>query len=331
MADISAASGEQSAGVSQVSEAVVQLDQTTQQNAALVEQMAAAAQSLRQQADELARPPARATARSCTPAGIYYPKGSLKARLCVQSRQMLYAYCAEHGVAYRRCGKLILATDEGQRASLRSIAGRVLVNGAGDLRWPEGGEAMAMEPALRSDLENASGMGVCHAEVWEATVVAEGLWPRTADGTEFAVETVVNAASLQAPGLASRMAGPGVHLTLDLGGQANFGPDVQWFSGCRTLGTCRSIPPAAPASMPRLGTAGLHCLTEGWCLAMRASSPRSANRRTCGGFLNPGDADPRRGRAGPAVRYRMARVGQQPGHRRAGGESFAAVSGAGIV
>ncbi len=53
MSDISTASGEQSAGVGQVGEAVVQLDQTTQQNAALVEQMAAAANSLRQQADEL--------------------------------------------------------------------------------------------------------------------------------------------------------------------------------------------------------------------------------------------------------------------------------------
>jgi methyl-accepting chemotaxis protein len=55
MSDISTASGEQSAGVSQVGEAVVQLDQTTQQNAALVEEMSAAASSLRQQADELVK------------------------------------------------------------------------------------------------------------------------------------------------------------------------------------------------------------------------------------------------------------------------------------
>ena len=221
-------------------------------------------------------------------AGIYYPEGSLKARLCVEGRQRLYAYCGERGIAHQRCGKLIVATDEAQRGQLQAIARKAEANGVHDLRWLEGAEARAMEPALRcaaalhspstgiidshalmlalqGDLENAGGMVVCHAEVQEAAITPGGVWLRTADGTELTARTLVNAAGLHAPLLAARLqgfpqqfvpqafyakgnyftlsgrapfsrliypvpeaAGLGVHLTLDMGGQAKFGPDVQW-------------------------------------------------------------------------------------------------------
>ena len=54
-------------------------------------------------------------------AGLYYPPGSLKARLCVQGRDLLYAYCAERGIAHCRCGKLVVATNEAQVAYLLSL------------------------------------------------------------------------------------------------------------------------------------------------------------------------------------------------------------------
>ena len=68
-------------------------------------------------------------------AGLYYPTGSLKARLCVQGRDLLYAYCAAHGVPHRRCGKLLVATSPEQLAGLRSIQARAAANGVLDLRW----------------------------------------------------------------------------------------------------------------------------------------------------------------------------------------------------
>src|SRR5262245_62331106 len=62
-------------------------------------------------------------------AGIYYPRGSLKARLCVAGRQQLYEYCESHGVPHRRCGKLIVATSREQLSELEKIRGAAAANG----------------------------------------------------------------------------------------------------------------------------------------------------------------------------------------------------------
>jgi L-2-hydroxyglutarate oxidase LhgO len=225
-------------------------------------------------------------------AGIYYPAGSLKARLCVQGKALLYAYCAERGVAHSRLGKLIVATSPGQVAQLAGIQARAAANGVHDLRQISAAEARALEPALQcdaalvspstgivdshglmlalqGDMENAGGLLALLSPV-QSMGVGQGtashpLRVSTQDGTELAARFIVNAAGLSAVALALRIdgldtsllpqasyakgnyftlsgkapfsrliypvpehAGLGVHLTLDLGGQAKFGPDVQW-------------------------------------------------------------------------------------------------------
>jgi L-2-hydroxyglutarate oxidase LhgO len=84
-------------------------------------------------------------------AGIYYPAGSNKAAMCVDGREQLYAYCEAHGVPYSRCGKLIVATNPQEVATLEAIQAKARVNGVFDLVQLTQREAMALEPALRCD------------------------------------------------------------------------------------------------------------------------------------------------------------------------------------
>src|SRR3954470_1610212 len=61
--------------------------------------------------------------------GMYYPSGSLRARHCVEGRRRLYAYCESHGVPYRRCGKLIVATNLLEEAKIQGIFEQGTANG----------------------------------------------------------------------------------------------------------------------------------------------------------------------------------------------------------
>jgi L-2-hydroxyglutarate oxidase LhgO len=226
-------------------------------------------------------------------AGIYYPKGSLKARLCVEGKQLLYRYCSEHGVEHRRCGKLIVATSAGQTAELDAIQARARANGVGDLVRITAEAARELEPEIRcieALLSPSTGIIDSHGLMLSLLGEAEAngamlafnsplLRGRIAgNGVELEIGgnapvtilagTVINSAGLYAQRVAAAIAGfpsqnipptyyakgnyyslsgrapvsrliypvpepggLGVHITIDLAGQARFGPDVEWLNG----------------------------------------------------------------------------------------------------
>src|SRR5687768_1941260 len=81
-------------------------------------------------------------------AGIYYPRGSLKARSCVAGKERLYEYCVAHGVPHQRAGKLIVATNQDQEGELLSIQTKAHANGVSDVVWMTRQQAQALEPEL---------------------------------------------------------------------------------------------------------------------------------------------------------------------------------------
>src|SRR3954464_15534771 len=84
-------------------------------------------------------------------AGIYYPAGSLMARMCVAGKQALYSYCRDHGIPHRNCGKLIVATTANETEKLQSIKAHAEANGVRDMKVLNGEAARELEPALSCD------------------------------------------------------------------------------------------------------------------------------------------------------------------------------------
>ncbi|TIO38633.1 MAG: FAD-dependent oxidoreductase, partial [Mesorhizobium sp.] len=108
---------------------------------------------------------------------IYYPQGSLKARLCVAGREKLYRYCAERSIPHRRCGKLIVATDDAQEPVLAKIRANAAACGVDDLRFLSAAEAHKLEPALHCTaalLSPSTGIIDSHALMLALLGEAEG-------------------------------------------------------------------------------------------------------------------------------------------------------------
>jgi len=82
--------------------------------------------------------------------GLYYPTGSLKARLCVQGRRRLYAFLDAHGVAYDRCGKLVVATEDAEVERLEAIERQALINEVEGIAPLSAAQVHALEPALKA-------------------------------------------------------------------------------------------------------------------------------------------------------------------------------------
>lgn len=226
-------------------------------------------------------------------AGIYYPQGSLKARLCVEGKEQLYRYCAAHDVAHQRIGKLIVATREEELPALAKIREHAAQNGVLDLQPMTGPEVRALEPkvkavaglwspstgiidshgymaALRRDAELHGASVVLASPVAHGKVRDDGIELTTSgsEPTRALCKSVINAAGLWAPSVARMIegipastiptpyfakghyftmagkspfshlvypvpvpGGLGIHVTLDLGGQTRFGPDVSWLDG----------------------------------------------------------------------------------------------------
>lgn len=224
-------------------------------------------------------------------AGIYYPPNSLKARLCVRGKELLYGFLRERGLRHQQCGKVIIAVEAGELPKLEGLKAKAAANGVNDLELIDGPAVHQLEPAvkavgglfspstgivdshafmlsLQGDIEAAGGNLVFGAGV-EGGEVLDGGGYRLRVGGEHQTDVTVNrliiAAGLGGEAVARRMkglpsamirptkyakghyfklqrkspfnrlvypvpvaGGLGTHATIDLGGQARFGPDVQW-------------------------------------------------------------------------------------------------------
>jgi len=162
-------------------------------------------------------------------AGLYYPPGSLKARLCLRGRDLLYAFAARRGLPHARCGKLVVATSEAGIPALRALQQRAQANGV-TVHWRDGAEATRLEPALRcaaalespdsgvvdvpelvmalvGEAEQGDSRVLCEVTVTRIVPEGDAFSVHTARGEVLRCREVVNAAGLQATHVAASIDG----------------------------------------------------------------------------------------------------------------------------
>lgn len=162
-------------------------------------------------------------------AGLYYPTGSMKAKLCVAGRAALYDYCRERAVPHQRCGKLVVATSKAQITQLAAIHAQAIVNGCSDVAMLSALEARLLEPALscvaamhspstgiidshaymlalQADAEHAGAVFAFDSVITGGAASRDGIVVRIRSGStvesELHVDTVINCSGLWGPMLA---------------------------------------------------------------------------------------------------------------------------------
>src|SRR5271165_3328894 len=137
-------------------------------------------------------------------AGIYYPTGLDKTRLCVDGKAMLYDFCRDFGVPHKRCGKLLVAVNAAEIEKLAAMKAQAEANGVPDLIWLSGAEARALEPALvaeRALLSPSTGIIDSHALMLALRGDAE------AHGAMIALKTPVVSGRVERRGLTIETSG----------------------------------------------------------------------------------------------------------------------------
>lgn len=224
-------------------------------------------------------------------AGLYYPTGSLKARMCVAGRRAMYAYCATRGIHHWKCGKLVVATNDAELARLDAILAQARANDVEGMEMLSEAQAKALEPQvactgallspesglvdshglmlnLAGEIEDAGGAVVVATPFERAEPLAGGgfaIWAGGAEPTRLTAQRLITAPGLGAQSVAGAIAGfpaetiprrhlgkgiyfrltgkapfdrlvypppihgaLGTHYRKDLGGQAVFGPDLNY-------------------------------------------------------------------------------------------------------